>query len=153
MNLYLTLYARRLRPKAEILGRVNLDRNLSTMHRAGADFVLSYASMGATEAWNVLRPDSTVLLAEGLIVFRIPVPSSLVGATLRSADIPSRTGCTVIGVVREGACVTNLDADAPLQADSDLVLVADDAAEERFFNRYVADQTATGWRRLLPGHG
>jgi voltage-gated potassium channel len=72
MNIYLTLYCRRLRSDVQILGRTNLDRNVSTMHRAGADFVLSYAATGAIEAWNELHDDTTLLLAEGLVVFRVP---------------------------------------------------------------------------------
>jgi voltage-gated potassium channel len=152
MNLYLTLYCRRLRPEAEILGRVNLDRNLSTMHRAGADFVLSYASMGANEAWNALRVDASVLLAEGLVVFRVPVPDALAGRTLRETDIPAETGCSVIGIMRPDGCRTDLDPDAPLPADADLVLVGDDIGEVRFLGRYVGRRrTQSAWRRLLPG--
>jgi len=37
MNVYLTLYCRRLRPDVQILSRSNRERNLSTLHRAGAD--------------------------------------------------------------------------------------------------------------------
>jgi Trk K+ transport system NAD-binding subunit len=132
MNLWLTLYCRRLRPHVEILGRVNLDRNLTTMHRAGADFVLSYASLGAMEAWNALRPDSTVLLAEGLVVFRVPVPASLAGRTLRDADLPATTGCTLIGIVRSDGCATEIGPETRLPADADLVLMGDGAAEARF---------------------
>jgi voltage-gated potassium channel len=137
MNVFLTLYCRRLRPKAEILGRVELDRNVTTMHRAGADFVLSYATLGAIEAWNALRGDSTLLLAEGLVVFRVPMPASLAGRPLRGTDIPSTTGCTVIGVVQEGTCATQLDIDEPLPATGELLLIGDDRSEERFFDRYV----------------
>jgi Trk K+ transport system NAD-binding subunit len=42
-NVYLTLYCRRLRPDIQIISRATLERNVSTLHRAGADFVLSYA--------------------------------------------------------------------------------------------------------------
>jgi voltage-gated potassium channel len=136
-NIYLTLYSRKLRPRAEILGRVEHERNITTMHRAGADFVLSYASMGAIEAWNALRGDSTLLLAEGLVVFRVPVPGSLAGRPLRSTDIPSTTGCTVVGIVQEGVCAADLQPDQPLPADGQLLLIGDDEAEERFFARYV----------------
>jgi voltage-gated potassium channel len=149
MNLWLTLYCRRLRSDAEILGRVNLDRNLSTMHRAGADFVLSYASMGAMEAWNSLRVDSSLLLAEGLVIFRVAVPDELVGRSLRSVDIPAETGCTVIGIVRAEGCVTDLDIDASLEAGTDLVLVADDVGEARFLARYVARRPRSVLDRLL----
>jgi voltage-gated potassium channel len=148
-NIFLTLYSRRLRPDVEILGRVALDRNVVTMHRAGADFVLSYASTGAIETWNTLRDDSTVLLAEGLIVFRVPVPERLAGRTLRSVGLPTGTGCTVIGVVRDGVCVTDLDPDEPLPRDGELILIGDDEAEERFFARYVAEPELPRWRRVF----
>jgi voltage-gated potassium channel len=150
-NVYLTLYARKLRPRAEILGRVELDRNVTTMHRAGADFVLSYATMGAIEAWNAWRDDSTLLLAEGLVVFRVPVPPPLAGRTLRSMDLPATTGCTVIGIVRDGKCSAALQPDEPLPDDAELLLIGDDRAEERFYARYVHGERGSGllgwWHR------
>jgi voltage-gated potassium channel len=147
MNIYLTLYCRRLRPDVQILGRVNLDRNVSSMHRAGADFVLSYASTGATEAWNELRDDSTLLLAEGLVVFRVPVPASLAGRQLLDTDIPATTGCTVIGVAREGECHTGAVAQTRLPEDGELVLIGDEEAEQEFLRRYV--NGGRTWRRRL----
>jgi voltage-gated potassium channel len=148
-NVYLTLYSRRLRPRAEILGRVELERNVTTMHRAGADFVLSYASMGAIEAWNALRDDSTLLLAEGLVVFRVPMPASLAGRPLRSTDIPATTGCSVIGIVRAGECATELHLDEPLPGDTELLLIGDDDAEERFYARFVTENQPRGVRGWL----
>jgi Trk K+ transport system NAD-binding subunit len=56
MNVYLALYCRRLRPDIQIISRSTLDRNIDTLHRAGADFVMSYASMGANAIFNLLRP-------------------------------------------------------------------------------------------------
>jgi voltage-gated potassium channel len=147
MNIYLTLYCRRLRPDVQILGRVNLDRNVSTMHRAGADFVLSYASTGATEAWNELRDDSTLLLAEGLVVFRVPMPASLAGRRLGDTDIARATACTVIGVAREGECHTGADRDTTLPEDGELVLIGDEAAEQAFLRRYV--NGSRSWLRRL----
>lgn len=47
-NAYLTLFVRELCPQVQIISRANHDRNVSTLHRAGADSVLSYASLGAT---------------------------------------------------------------------------------------------------------
>jgi voltage-gated potassium channel len=91
-NLFLTLYCRKLRPEIEILGRVTRDRNLSTIHRAGADFVLSYASAGAIEVWNTIRADSTVLLAEGLVMFRTPTPRELTTRPLRETHVPRDDG-------------------------------------------------------------
>jgi voltage-gated potassium channel len=156
MNLYLTLYCRRLRPEALILGRVNLDRNLVTMHRAGADLVLSYASLGAAEAWNALRPRSTLLIAEGLVAFRAPVPRALAGRTLRQADLPAATGSTVIGVGGEDHFETELDLDAPLPADGELLLVGGAGAEDAFWSRYAEERGGLARRaltRLRSGSG
>jgi voltage-gated potassium channel len=147
MNLFLTLYARRLRDDVQILGRVVEDRNLTTMHRAGADFVLSYASAGTTEVWNSLRENSTLLLTEGLLVFRVPVPSALVGRRLRDLHIPRDTGNNVIATLSAGACRTELDLDQPLRAGTDLVLIGDVDAEERFARRYVTTSRSAAWWR------
>lgn len=146
-NLFLTLYCRKLRPDIEILGRVTVDRNLSTMHRAGADFVLSYASTGAAEVWNTLRGESTVLLAAGLVMFRLPVPGELVGKALRVTHVPRETGCYVVALGRQGRVDTELDLDEPLPADADLILVGPEEGEERFLRRYVAQRQRGPVRR------
>lgn len=146
-NVYLTLYCRRLRPDIEILSRVRTDRNLTTMHRAGADVVLSYASTGAMVAWNALRGGSTLVLAEGLVVFRAPVPSKLVGRTLAEASIPSETGCTVIGMVQAGGSRTDVDGDTLLSAEVELVLIGGADAEERFLSRYGSRRRRRRWQR------
>jgi voltage-gated potassium channel len=148
-NIYLTIYCRRLRPDIEILGRVALERNVSTMHRAGADFVLSYASTGAIEAWNTLRHDSTVLLAEGLMVFRVPMPERLAGEPLGDTDIPAETGCTVIGILTASTAITDLAPDQVLPRNADLVLIGDDGAEQRFYDQYVNGQATSPLRRAL----
>jgi voltage-gated potassium channel len=146
-NVYLTLYARRLRPDVQVFGRVTLDRNVSTMHRAGADFVLSYASTGATAIWNELREDRTLLLAQGLLVFRVPVPPRLAGRALVDTAIRPATGCNVIGVIRSGECSNGFAPDDPLPPDGELVLIGDEEAEDRFLARYVTEQDGSRLRR------
>ncbi|HUG07391.1 MAG TPA: NAD-binding protein [Acidimicrobiia bacterium] len=137
-NVFLTLYCRRLREDLEILGRARVDRNVSTLHRAGADFVLSYAATGAIEIWNVLKEDSTLLLARGLVVFRLAMPSELQGKHLGDIDIPAETGCTVIALVTDKHAETQIDGNTNLRPDADLLLIGDERAEERFLERYVA---------------
>lgn len=148
MNVYLTLYCRRLRPDIEIVGRVNVERNVSTMHRAGADFVLSYASAGATAVWNLLPHGKTVLLAEGLVVFRVPMPSSLAGRCLADLDIPAQTGARVIGLARDdGETTTRVDPHASLPAGGHLLLIGDEESEGRFTQRHVTGDDRSWLRR------
>jgi Trk K+ transport system NAD-binding subunit len=136
MNVYLTIYCRRLRPDVQIISRARLDRNVSTLHRAGADSVLSYASTGANAIWNVLSADNTLQLAEGLDVFRVPVPPGLAGRTLEQSGIRDATGCTVVATVEDGRFESNPSARAPLPSGGDLVLIGDSESEDRFLSRY-----------------
>jgi voltage-gated potassium channel len=149
VNIYLTIYCRQLREDVEILGRVNVDRNLSTMHRAGADFVLSYASTGATEAWNLLREDSTVLLTEGLLVFQVPIPPDVAGRALVDLGIPDETGCSVVGIVdASGETSTRISPTQPLPEVGRLLLIGDEEAEEAFYARYLTDEDDSWLKRL-----
>ena len=137
VNVYLTLYVRKLQPDIQIISRANLDRNVSTLHRAGADAVLSYASLGATEIWNELGPDDSLVLAEGLDVFRVPVPDWLAGRTLAESALRSETGCNVLGLVREGSdrVEPTPAPTTPLPANASLVMIGDARAQERFYER------------------
>jgi voltage-gated potassium channel len=136
VNVYLTLYLRRLEPDLQVISRANADRNVSTLHRAGADAVLSYATLGATEIWNQLGPDDSLVLAEGLDVFRVPVPGWMAGRTLAECDVRTRTGANVVGQVARGADrVAAVDAHAPLDDGASLVVIGDADAQTRFYAR------------------
>jgi Trk K+ transport system NAD-binding subunit len=134
VNVYLTLYCRRLRPDALILSRSTHERNATTLHRVGADYVFSSTSMAADAILNMLGRRRRLFLAEGLDVFTTPVPSALVGRTLANSHIRQDTGCNVLAIVSGGQ--TSLDISAPLPESGELILIGDREAEERFFRRY-----------------
>jgi len=131
-NIYLTKYLRGLRPEMQILVRANRDRNISTLHRAGADFVMSHSSLGAGAIFNYLNNDRILLPAEGLNVFRAPVPMSLAGATLATSGIRARTGCSVAAVERSGELSINPDPGFVLAGDAELILIGSHEGERRF---------------------
>ncbi|HEV3409051.1 MAG TPA: NAD-binding protein, partial [Chthoniobacterales bacterium] len=135
-NVYLTLYCRKLRPDVQIISRATLERNVSTLHRAGADFVLSYASMGATMIFNVLRKTDILVIAEGLHVAEMEVPKGLVGKTLAEAAIPRDTQCNVIALRSNGALTMNPLPEVRLSADSQMLLICTTDGEQRFIKRY-----------------
>ncbi|MEZ5298829.1 MAG: NAD-binding protein [Ilumatobacteraceae bacterium] len=87
VNVYLTRYCRGLRPEIRIVSRARLDRNVTTLYRAGADSVLSYAGTGSAAIWNAFRGDETLLIAQGLHVFRVPMPRSLGGRSLADTHV------------------------------------------------------------------
>jgi len=136
VNVYLTLYCRRLRPDIQILSRATLERNVSTLHRAGADFVMSYATTGATTIYNLLQRIDILLLAEGLHIFRVDTPLELAGQQLGESGIRGQTGCTVVAVGEADHFSCNPGREAVLKPRGELVLIGDAAAESRFLERY-----------------
>jgi voltage-gated potassium channel len=132
VNVYLTRYCRGLRPDARIVSRARLDRNVSTLYRAGADAVLSYAGTGSAAIWNHFRGDETLLVAQGLNVFRTPIPRELAGTTLAQAHVYRRTQCNVVAVETAGSIQGNPEAHVLLPTEGELVLVGTDLAEARF---------------------
>jgi voltage-gated potassium channel len=138
VNVYLTIYCRRLRRDMQIVSRATLERNVSTLHRAGADFVMSYATMGAHAVFNILEKDDLVMLAEGLDVFRYAVSPALSGRTLAETDIRERTECSVVAVLQDGSMIVNPPPDFELVPDAELVLIGTVSAEQKFVESYGA---------------
>jgi Trk K+ transport system NAD-binding subunit len=136
INIYLTIYCRRLRPDMQIISRATLERNVSTLHRAGADFVMSYASMGANTILNVLEKGDVVMLAEGLDVFRYPDSAKVLGRSLRETRIREETGCSVIALETPSGTVVNPDPARPIDAGCELILIGTAEGERRFKERF-----------------
>lgn len=109
---------------------------MPTLHRAGADTVLSYASNGATAVMNVLQHGKVLMLAEGLGLFEVPVPGELAGQTIAESSIRERTGCSVVAIrtTRGIEVVPSPAASLPLGAGIVLIGTAD--AEARFLGIY-----------------
>jgi len=135
-NIYLTKYFRSLRPDIQILSRATQDRNVSTLHRAGADFVMSLATLGADAILNYMSNHQTALLVEGLNVFRTPVPRTLVGRTLAESGVRQRTGCSVAAIDRDGEVTVNPDPTAVLPADGELVVIGSHEGEKAFLKAF-----------------
>src|SRR5690606_16069052 len=136
MNIYLTIYCRRLRPDVQIISRAGVERNIATLHRAGADMTMSYASTGANAIINLIGRDNILMVAEGLDVFEIEIPDSLEGKTVAETGIRKKTGCTVIAARQNGTLDYTIDPHEPLPPDSRIILVGTPDAEERFLKLY-----------------
>jgi Trk K+ transport system NAD-binding subunit len=145
MNIYLTIYCRRLKPDIQIISRATRERNVSTLHRAGADFVLSYASMGATAIFNYLRRAGVVVVAEGLHLAETRVPNALHGKTLAQASIRSQTGCNVVALRSGNGMTINPEPSTVLKSGAEIILIGSPEAEQRFVKLYGASLlTRTG---------
>jgi Trk K+ transport system NAD-binding subunit len=135
-NIYLVIYCRRLRPDIQIISRATLERNVTTLHRAGADFVMSYESMGANTMFNLLDRSDILMVTEGLDVFKVNLPSSLSCKSLAESGIRSKTGCSVVALVSGERTQFDLDPNQPLRGDAEIILIGSMEAENRFFEIY-----------------
>jgi voltage-gated potassium channel len=135
-NAFLTIFFRKLRPDIEIISRAVLDQYVSTLHRAGADFVMSYASMGADIIFNFLKRSDILMIAEGLNIFNVKLPKDLIGKSLIEADIRKNTGCTVVAVKQNGDLNINPNPTKKLEEGVELLLISDADSEAKWFKAF-----------------
>jgi Trk K+ transport system NAD-binding subunit len=126
-----------LRPDIQIISRSRLERNVPTLHRAGADFVMSYASIGATMMLNLLNRSNILMVAEGLDLIKIKVPVSLEGLTIAQADLRRKTGCTIVALEDDGTMHTNPDPSLVLQPEAEMVLIGTEVAEDKLLKLFA----------------
>ena len=123
MNIYLTVYCRHLNPDLRIVSRITHEKNLEAVHRAGADFVVSYAALGMEYVLSLVQGRELGVLGEGVELFAVPPPPPLVGLTLAQSGIGARTGLSVIGIQQNGQVVTNPPSSTTLLRESELIML------------------------------
>jgi Trk K+ transport system NAD-binding subunit len=143
MNIYLAVYCRRLKSNLRIVSRVTHDRNVEAIHRAGADFVLSYASLGAEAIFSRLRGHELVILGEGVDLFTRTVPAALAGRTLKDGAIGSLTGLCVMAIQDEDQFTTELHSNTLLPEGAVLVMMGSLEQRAAFTDTYGAARTGT----------
>ena len=163
INIYLTIYCRKLRPDVQIITRTNLDRNVHVLHMAGADLVLSLASLVANQIINLLEPGRVFMLNEGLNIFRAAAGVGLAGKNLVNSGIRRNLRCNVVAVkTASGEMLVNPDPQREFQAADELFLIGDAASETAYYETYWPDRgqsgensglSASGKRLHEPGEG
>ncbi len=136
MNIYLAVYCRRLNPSLRIVSRITHERNVEAIHRAGADFVLSYTTLGVEAVMSLLRGYSLVVLGEGVELFSITVPAGLRGKRLADSSIGSATGMSVVALDRGGTLMTQLTGDTPLEPGAVLLLLGSLEQRKKFAEKF-----------------
>ena len=132
MNVYLAVYCRKLNPAVRIVSRITHERNVEAIHRAGADFALSYTTLGVEKIMSLVSGDSAVMLGEGIRLFEVEVPRSLAGLRLSETGIGSRTGLSVVAMGAEGALNSQLTVDTMLPEDGTLLMLGLVSQRQRF---------------------
>jgi Trk K+ transport system NAD-binding subunit len=129
---FATLVIRDLSPQTEIIARAEEPESVQKMYRAGADYVLSLASVsGRMIASTILEDEDVLSLDQQVEVVRTTAPR-LVGETLGDAMVRSNTGCTVVSVERGGDVITDVGPDFRVESGDELVIAGTDDGIRRF---------------------
>jgi voltage-gated potassium channel len=136
MNIYLAVYCRRLNPELRVISRITHERNIEAIHRAGADFVLSYPSLGAEGVMSLLQSRESVILGEGFDLFYIPVPASLTGQILATSQIRARTGLNVLALRLPDGEVVPATASMALESGCELVMLGSEPQRRDFTEEF-----------------
>ncbi|MDQ8201508.1 NAD-binding protein [Pelagicoccus sp. SDUM812003] len=136
LEVYLTIFCRKLRPDIQIICRATQPETISELHRAGADIVLSYASMGANILSNYFKHSDVLMVAEGLNIFKVQAPPDLQGKTLLEENLVLNTGCNVIAMIADQGMQAPPNPHTPITEGTELILISDADSEARFFSRY-----------------
>ncbi|WP_310993623.1 potassium channel family protein [Aequorivita marina] len=139
MNIHLASYCRKLNPDVRIVSRISKARNIDIMHRAGANFVLSYATLGSEAVLSISKGQELNILGEGIKLFSTSIPSVLVGKSLGESGIGAKTGLSVIAVKENDNVETLLSADTILPRKAEIIMLGNIEMREKFNKIFVKD--------------
>ncbi|TQD36256.1 potassium channel family protein [Haloflavibacter putidus] len=137
MNIYLASYCRQLNKELRIVSRITEARNIDIIHKAGADFVLSYSTLGAEAVLSIFKGQELTVLGEGITLFILPIPKSLEGKSLAESQIGAKTGLSVIAIKEDSEVSTQLSADTQLPTGAEIVMLGNGKMKRKFNKIYV----------------
>ncbi|WP_436901663.1 potassium channel family protein [Halovenus halobia] len=137
MTEFATLMVRDLAPDVEIITRVDDNANSSKTYRAGADYVLSLATVTGRMSTSYLLDDRDRLSVDQQVEVRRLRAPELDGQTVATANIRDRTGCTVIAIERGDETQTEIGPDTTITASDELIVVGTDDNLREFEERFT----------------
>jgi Trk K+ transport system NAD-binding subunit len=129
--IFATLAIKQVAPGAEVIARANEPENISKLYRAGAEYVLSLATVSGRMLASTLLNEEVIAPDTQVEVVRTEAPA-LVGHSLAEVDVRARTGCTVIAAERNGQLVTDVGPKFVVQPQDVLVVAGIDDDVNRF---------------------
>jgi voltage-gated potassium channel len=142
-NVFITLTARALNQRIQIISRAELPSTQKKLLQAGADRVVLPAAIGAQRISTLLTRPAAFELTE-LVTGRqsvdlemaelaIPDGCPLCESTLAAAEVRKRTGVIVVAFKRpDGTLVFNPESDIPMHAGDSVVVLGRHEQVDRF---------------------
>jgi K+/H+ antiporter YhaU regulatory subunit KhtT len=100
---------------------------------------MSYASIGANAIFNFLKNEDTWMLAEGLNIFRLKAPRSLVGKILARSGIREASECTIVALREEDSLTVNPDPQTLIKEGAEMILIGTVEGERKFIQAFQAE--------------
>ncbi|MBN2170541.1 MAG: NAD-binding protein [Candidatus Krumholzibacteriota bacterium] len=117
--------------RVPILARVNETANLEKLHRAGADFALSFSQVAGSLLASRLLGQHAFELDPQLKLLKVG-SGRMEGKAPSELDLRRRTGCSIIGVERGNELFTEFDADFRFLPEDEVYVCGSERAIERF---------------------
>ncbi len=133
---FATLIVRDRDPDTEIIARAETRGAVPKTYRAGADYVLSLATVSGRSIASLVLADEEILGIETNVEIVKTTAPGVAGKTLADAAIREQTGCTVVAVERDDRTLTELAASFRLEQGDQLVVAGSDADVSRFVERF-----------------
>lgn len=144
-NVFITIKAKALNEKIEVVARVENTDSEDVLLRAGASSVVNPSTIGGRElVSSVLRPESTNLVNllihtkekhQTIEEVKLEKNCNFIGKTLKQAAIRTEMGLTVLGIRRDEDLISNPSANEELKQGDVLIIFGEQEASEKFKNK------------------
>ena len=134
INSYLTIYCRMLNKDICIISRANYEKNLNSLYKAGADFVVPYNMLGSNMVYNIIHQRNLILRTEGLSIFEYKISKRLAKKTVLKSKIRKHTHCNIICIKRNGKTIYEIRKSTKLHLNDTLCMIGTTEQEHKFFN-------------------
>ena len=129
-----TTVVRDLAPDVPIIASADLAENVSRIHRAGADFVLSITQVaGQLLTHHILHQSASHRSRIRIARFG---PGRLTGDNPLASQIREGTGCSVVAVERAGQVLTDIPPSFALEADDSMFVCGTPDAFTRYDEQF-----------------
>ena len=98
---------------------------------------MSYTNTGADAIFNLLNKGNIILVAEGLQVFSVLAPETIIGKNLAESDIRNQTGCSVIALKNNSDINLNPTPETVINNQDEIILIGTSDTKKTFMEKFI----------------